>query len=254
MDASLHSFAFYAVALPAVFLLGLSKGGFAGIGLLSLPLIALVIPPLQAASVMLPILIVQDMVGVYAYRRSWDGWNLMILVPGAIVGILAAYLLAAEVSEAGVEFVLGIISVLFAARQLFILAGGRAAPAHRPGSLFGFLCGIGSGFTSMIAHAGAPPFQMFLIPQKLPRDVFVGTGIIFFAAVNLIKVPPFIALGQITHETLVASATLIPFAIISTWIGIWLVRRVSADRFYKIIYTLLLLVGIQLIWNGWTGL
>ncbi len=255
MESSLlTSPAFFAVAFPAVFFLGLAKGGFSGIGLLSLPLLVLVMPPLQAATIMLPILLVQDVVSVWAYRRTWSGRNLAVLLPGAIVGILLAYLLAAKVSEAAVELALGAISILFAIRQLVLLAGGNVAPAQRPPTWFGFLCGVGSGFTSLIAHAGAPPFQMYVIPQRLARDVFVGTSVVFFATVNLIKVPPFIALGQFTQENMLAAAALVPFAILSTWIGIWLVRRVSGKRFYAIIYVLLLLVGVQLVWNGWGAL
>ena len=102
----------------------------------------------------------------------------------------------------------------------------------------------------MIAHAGGPPFQIYLIPQRLPRDLFVGTGVVFFALVNLIKVPPYIALGQLTRDNLMTSAVLFPLAIASTWAGVWLVRRVSGERFYDIVYVLLLLLGGKLVWDG----
>jgi uncharacterized membrane protein YfcA len=114
------------------------------------------------------------------------------------------------------------------------------------GSLWGFLC----GFTSMIAHAGGPPFQIYVMPQKLSPAVFVGTGAIFFAALNWVKVIPFIALGQFSPQNLLASAALLPVAIAATFAGVWLVRRVPAERFYGIIYWLLLLVGAKLVWDG----
>ncbi len=102
----------------------------------------------------------------------------------------------------------------------------------------------------MIAHAGGPPFQIYVIPQRLPRDIFVGTGVMFFAAVNLIKVPPYLALGQFSRENLLTSAVLFPLAVASTLAGVWLVRRVAAERFYDIVYGLLLLLGVKLVIDG----
>jgi uncharacterized protein len=242
---------FYAAAVPAVILLGLSKGGFAGLGVLGMPLMALTIPPVQAAAITLPILMVQDAVSVWAYRRCWDRTNLKIMLPGAVAGIAAAYLLASRVPDAAVALVLGVISIVFGLRRFLARGGGTqpvpAAALNRPA---GWFWGALAGFTSMIAHAGGPPFQIYLIPQRLPRDLFVGTGVVFFALVNLIKVPPYIALGQFTRDNLATSAVLFPLAIASTWAGVWLVRRVSGERFYDIVYVLLLLLGGKLVWDG----
>ena len=102
----------------------------------------------------------------------------------------------------------------------------------------------------MIAHAGGPPFQVYVLPQRLARDVFVGTGAVLFAAINWVKVPPYVALGQFTRENLLTSAALFPLAILSTWLGVLLVRRVSGERFYTAIYILLILVGLKLIWQA----
>ncbi len=241
--------AFFAAMVPAVILMGLSKGGFSGLGLLSLPLMALVVSPVTAAAIMLPLLIAQDVVTVWSYRREFDRRNLMTLAPGALIGVLAGYLLAAKVSDAAVGLAVGVISIGFALRRL--LSGGQAERRVRRaswsgGSLWGFIC----GFTSMIAHAGGPPFQIYVMPQKLPPAVFVGTGAIFFAAINWVKVLPYLALGQFSPQNLLASAALLPVAIAATFAGVWLVRRVPAERFYGIIYWLLLLVGARLIWDG----
>ncbi len=245
---------FYAVAIPSVVILGLSKGGFAGAGLLSLPLMALVVPPLQAASILLPILLVQDVVSVWAYRRTWDAWNLSVLLPAAAIGILAGYLLAARVPTAGVELTLGLFSILFGIHQLLARLGASVAPPARPGIVLGWVCGMVSGFASMIAHAGSPPFQFYVLPQRLARDVFVGTSVLFFAAVNLMKVVPFMALGQFTRGNMIAAATLMPVAVASTWAGVLLVRRSSGPRFFAIISGLLVLVGVKLTWDGYFGL
>jgi uncharacterized protein len=241
---------FYLVAIPAVVILGLGKGGFAGIGMVALPLMALAMPPLQAASIMMPILLIQDAISAWAYRKDWDGRNLAILVPPAAVGVLLAYLLASRVSVAAIELAVGLITIIFAANQLLALRGAMPLPVKRPGRLLGLLAGAGSGFTSMLAHAGAPPFQVYVIPQRLPRDVFVGTSVIFFSAVNLMKIGPFIALGEVTAANMLAAAGLIPLAIASTWLGVYLVRRTSGPLFFLIIYVLMLLIGVRLMLRG----
>ena len=240
---------FYLAATPAVLLIGLSKGGFAGLGLLSLPLLALVVSPVQGAAIMLPILIAQDVVTVWAYRRAWDSRNLAILLPGAALGIGLGYLLASRVSDAAVALAVGVISIAFAMRRL--VAERRGAPAPmRPGVVSGLFWGVVCGFTSMIAHAGGPPFQVYVLPQRLARDIFVGTGAVLFAAINWIKLPPYVALGQFTRENLLTSAALFPLAVLATWLGVLLVRRISGERFYTAIYILLILVGLKLVWQG----
>lgn len=238
---------FYAVAIPAVIVVGLSKGGFAGISALSLPLLALQISPLRGAAIMLPILMVQDVVSVWAYWRKWDWANLKVLFPGALVGIAAGYFLAAYVSDAAFKLALGIISLAFGARYLLLTIPAVPKPAHPQA---GLLWGAMSGFTSMIANTGAPPFQIYVMPQRLPQKVFIGTMIFFFAVVNWVKLPPFIALGLFTRETLLTSFVLFPLAIAATWAGVLLVRRVPADPFYRIVYGLMVLLGAKLIWDG----
>lgn len=241
--------AFFAAMVPAVILMGLSKGGFSGLGLLALPLMALVVSPVTAAAIMLPLLMAQDVVTVWSYRRDFDKRNLATLAPGALLGVLAGYLLAAKVSDAAVGLAVGVISIGFALRRM--LAGKSGTPVVRQaswgaGSFWGIVC----GFTSMIAHAGGPPFQIYVMPQKLPPAVFVGTGAIFFAAINIVKVVPYFALGQFSPQNLAASAALLPVAVAATFAGVWLVRRVPAERFYGIIYWLLLLVGARLVFVG----
>lgn len=238
---------FYAAAVPAVFVLGLAKGGFAGLGLLSLPLMALVASPVQSAAIMLPILIVQDAVSVISYWRQWDRRNLAMMLPGAMAGIFLGYRFAADVPESAVQLAIGVISVAFGLRHLLV---STDVPPTAPGWLRGLFWGGVSGFTSMISQAGGPPFQIYVMPQQLPRDVFVGTGVLFFAIVNWIKVPPFLALGQFTTENLSTSLALIPLAIASTWTGVLLVRRVSGKRLYTIVYGLLVLLGAKLCFEG----
>jgi uncharacterized protein len=241
---------FYAAAVPAVILLGLAKGGFSGLGMLSMPLIALVVSPVQAAAIVLPILMVQDLVSIWAYRRSWDRRNVLILVTGATLGIAAGYFLAAEVSDGAVRLALGLTCIVFALRRLVLERSGQSPAPAKADVPRGVFWGSLMGFTSMIAHAGGPPFQIYVMPQRLPRDVFVGTGAILFALINWLKVPPYIALGQFTSENMATAFALFPVAIASTWAGVLLVRRFSAEKFYTFVYALLVLVGLKLTWDG----
>jgi uncharacterized protein len=240
---------FYLVAIPAVVVLGLSKGGFTGLSSLAMPMLSLTISPVRAAAIILPVLIVQDWVSVWAFRRDFSAPNLMVLIPSSMIGIAAGWLLAARVSEDAVKLAVGVISVAFV---LYMIARDRFGleAVAKPGARGGVLWGSVAGFTSFISHAGGPPFQVYVMPQNLKPRVFAGTATMFFAAVNLIKVPPFFLLGQFSRQNLAASAGLIPVAILSTFAGVWLVRRVSADRFYAIILIITFAVGAKLIWDA----
>lgn len=243
---------FYLVAVAAAIILGLAKGGFAGIGLLGVPLMALAVPPMQAAAIILPILLVQDVVSIWAFRRSWDRRTLAIMVPGAALGIAGGYALAAFVSAAAVELAVGIAAIAFALYRLW--ADRKGVPASSGKPVWGVVFGAISGFTSQIAHAGGPPFQIYVLPKRLPRDTFIGTSAIFFGIVNWMKVPAYMALGQFTRTNLLTAAALLPVAIAATWAGVLLVRRVNEERFYAVIYCLLVMVGGKLVWDGGAAL
>ena len=240
---------FWALAIPAVILLGLAKGGFAGMGALSLPMLALVTDPVRAAAIMLPLLIAQDVVGVWAFRRSVDWFVLGWMLPGAVIGIVLGYVFAASVSPDAVMAAVGAISIVFGAYRLWIERHSLPEAKNSPGWV-GSIAGVAAGFTSQIAHAGGPPFQLWVLPRRLARDVLVGTTAIFFAAVNWIKVPAYLALGQFTRDNLMLAAALMPIAILSTISGVWLVRRVSPERFYTAIYWLMIVVGVKLVWDA----
>lgn len=242
---------FFAAVIPATILVGLSKGGFAGLSILAQPLLAMALSPVKAAAILLPVLIVQDVVSLWVYWGRWDRRHLSATLPAAIVGIVIGTLFAARVPDAAMALAIGLISVVEALRRLL-------SPAIRPLSgrwarLAGPVWGGLAGMTSMIANAGGPPFQIYLLRQRLGRDAFVATGVAFFAAVNWIKLPFFLALGQVNADNLATSATLVPVAVAATWVGVLLVRRVPVERFYRIIYGLLLLVGCKLVFSALAG-
>jgi hypothetical protein len=189
-------------------------------------------------------------VGVAAFRKSWDGRVLAILLPGAIIGVALGYLLAAEVSSDAILAALGAVSILFGAHRLWIERAGRMVTPSSSSPWVGSLFGIATGFTSQIAHAGGPPFQMWVMPRRLPRDVFIGTSAIFFAVLNWIKVPAYLALGQFTKANALATALLLPIAILASLAGVRLVRKVPMERFYVIIYSLMIVAGGKLLLDG----
>nr|WP_272490846.1 sulfite exporter TauE/SafE family protein [Mesobacterium pallidum] len=235
----------------AVTILGLSKGGFAGIGMVSTPLVALVIDPITAVGLMLPIMLVQDGVAIWLYRQSFDASLLKVLIPGGALGVGLAYLLASSVPPYTVKAVLGVISVSFALWQLAQARRGRPLVALRArgaaDAALGVAAGAASGFTSAIAHAGPPPFQVYVMPRGLTKEVYVGTSVMFFACVNLMKLPSFGALGLFSAESLKVSAVFIPLAVVASWAGARLVRVVNPDTFRTLITLILLGIGCVLL-------
>jgi uncharacterized membrane protein YfcA len=204
------------------------------------------LPPVRAAAIVLPVLIVQDWVSVWAFRRDFSPRNLLILIPPSMIGVAVGWLLAARVSEDAVRFAVGVISIVFVFSMLVRDRLGFA-PVETPRVASGLLWGSLAGFTSFISHAGGPPFQVYVMPQNLKPRVFAGTATMFFAAVNVLKIPPYFLLGQFSRDDLTVSACLFPLAVLSTFAGVWLVRRVAPDRFYAIVLLLTFLIGVKLI-------
>jgi uncharacterized protein len=238
---------FYLLAIPAITALGLGKGGFAGVGMISTPLLALTMPPLQAAAILLPILLIQDVISCWVYRHEWSAWNLKTLTPGAVIGVGAAWGFAAYVPNAFVEIAVGITGVCFA---LYTWFGKVPGHPQRPSVPVAMFWGSLAGFTSTIIQVGAPPYQVHILPQRLDKLTLIGTTIIFFAMVNVMKLVPYVALGQFSTRTLATSLVLLPFAIATNFLGLWLARRTPTELFYRIAYVLMFLISLGLIWQG----
>ena len=243
---------FYVVAIPAVMFLGLSKGGFSSVGMVATPLVAIVMGPLEAAALLLPIILIQDAVSVWVYRRAWDPWNLKVMIPGCVIGVGAAWLLAAYVSDGVIRLVVGLIALGLVSYTYFRqwLPGETA----RPRAAHGVFWGAMSGFTTTLIQIGAPPYYAFVLPQRLEKMIYVGTTIMFFAAANAMKVVPYFALGQFSTSGFATSLVLFPLAIASNYVGIWLVRVTPENIFYQITNVLVLLIGLELTRQGVTGL
>jgi len=240
---------FYIFAVPAVVCLGLSKGGFAGLGMVATPLLALIMPPLQAAAILLPLLLIQDALSAFVYRKQWDAWNLKVMLPGAVIGMGIAWLLVAHVSDGAIRLLVGVIALVFSANSWLRRNRPVEAP-KRPSAALGWFWGGMSSFTSALIHVGAPPYFAFVLPQRLEKMVYVSTTVWFFAVVNWLKVVPYFALGQFSTNGLATSVVLIPLAVVANMLGIWLVRRINEKAFYKITYALVFILGAELTRQG----
>lgn len=249
---------FYAVAIPAVALVGLSKGGLGGaFALIGVPLLAIAVPPMQAAAIFLPILLVMDAVALWAWRRHNNRATLFVMLPGAIIGIIFGWATSTLVSPNAMRLVLGGISLIFALRY-FIESyaardGGEKPPApERP--IAGSFCGALAGYSSFVAHAGGPPFQVYTLPLKLDPKTYTGMSTRFFAILNAIKVIPYFALGELDSTNLSLSAVLLPVALVSTLIGAKVVHYMKPKIFYPLMYGMVLIAGAKLFYDGGTGL
>jgi hypothetical protein len=238
---------FYAVAIPAVIFLGLAKGGFSGVSMAATPLLALYLPPLEAAALLLPIVICQDAISVNVYWRELSVWNLKVLLPGAVLGLALAWLFASHVSDDAIRILIGFTALAFVASVL--LRTGHAMP-KKSTVLGGVFWGALSGFTSFASQGGGPPFQVFTLPQKLPKMVFVGTTTVFFAAINVLKIVPYFMLAQFSAKNLSTSLALLPIAVAANFAGIWMVKTVPTEHFYRITYILLFILGCVLLGQG----
>ncbi len=247
-------FMFFAAAIPAVVLVGLSKGGFGGaFALMGVPLLALVVDPLQAAAIFLPILIVMDIVALWAWRGYNDKRTLMMMLPGGLLGIGLGWATSAYVSPNALKFVIAVSTIVFAARYFYQVYGPRTAgeeapKVHRPAAATAW--GTLSGYASFVAHAGGPPFQIYTLPLKLDPKSYTGASVRFFALVNAIKLIPYFALGALDTENLVASATLFPVALVATMAGAWIIRHLRTEVFYPLTYGLALVTGLKLLWDS----
>jgi uncharacterized membrane protein YfcA len=244
---------FYAAAVPAVVLAGIAKGGFGAGVAMAVPLMSLTVAPPQAAAIMLPILVAMDVMGVGIYRRTWHKANMRIVLPAALVGIAVGTATFRYTDATFTRLLIGAIALVFTLNW-WLKRRAAPAPAAPLSALKGGFWGTLSGFTSFVAHAGGPPLNVYLLPQNLEKRLYVGTTVVFFFVVNIVKLFPYAWLGQFDSTNLTTSAVLLPLVPLGIGLGLWLQKRVSDKLFYALCYGLLALTGAKLIWDGVAGL
>jgi uncharacterized membrane protein YfcA len=238
---------FWAPALIAAMVVGMGKGGMPVVGMLGVPILSLAVSPVTAAGLLLPVYVLSDMFGLYAYRHAFDRRVLAILGVGVTIGVGLGWATAKITPEWAVTTLVGAIGVVFAIRLL--VQRGDVAPREAkiaPGLFWGTL----TGFTSFVSHSGAPPYQVYVRPLGLQKMVYAGTNTILFTYVNAIKLIPYWALGQFTPTNLKVAFTLMPAAAIAVFLGVKLVKIVPEKLFFRLITWSLLAVSVKLIWDG----
>ncbi len=229
----------------AAFCIGLSKGGLPGVGMIAVPLMALTMSPIKAAALVLPIFILSDIVAVYLYRHNFDRANLRILIPACLLGVGLGWLTASTVSDDWVALMIGLLGVGFCLNVW--LRPYKDQSGKPPRRVSGLFWGTLSGFTSFVAHAGAPPYQIYTLPQKMPRLVFAGTTTILFASVNLAKIVPYAMIEPFTTDMIKTSLIFLPVALAGTLFGKLGVQKLSDRWFYRLVQIALFLICIELI-------
>ncbi len=242
---------FWLAAIIAAIAVGLSKGGLPVVGMLAVPILALKMNAVAAAGLLLPIFIISDGFGLVAYRKAFSLPNLKILIPTTTIGVFLGWTTANITSERWVTALIGAIGLIFALNLLIRRDAG--GPEQKPNWGKGLFWGVLTGFTSFISHAGAPPYQVFVQPQRLDKLIFAGTSTILFAYVNAIKLPAYWSLGQVNFGSLKITAILAVPAIVSVFLGLKLVKIIPQELFYKFITWALLLVSLRLLWQAWAG-
>ena len=239
---------FYAVAIPAVFLLGISKSGFgAGFGSLAVPIIALAVTVPQAAAILMPVLLLMDLLGMAAFRKNFDIKLLKFLVPCGLVGTVVGALLFRALDAKLVAGIVGIFTLMFLAQRLLFPPKPDSAP---PPKWLGGILAVTSGFTSFIAHAGGPPLSAYVIPLRLSPIHFTATMAFFFFVINLSKWIPYAWLGLLDTRNMATSLVLLPIAPVGVWIGVRMARSINPVLFYRLLYLGMLLAGCKLVWDG----
>lgn len=242
----------FLTAVIAAAVIGVSKGGFGGVGtVIAVPIMSLASSPATALGVLLPVLMLADLISVTSHWKSFDKRAVWQAVPGALVGVAAGTWLLASIDGAPIKVTIGVLSIAFALHSLWRTRGGQSSAAGPLGAphlapWFGLACGI----TSTLAHSGGPPIHMHYLARGFSPVAFVATSGVFMALVNLLKLGPYVWIGTVNLESLAFSLKLVPFVAAAAFGGVWMARRISRKGFSVVINLLMLVVGAKLLLDG----
>lgn len=237
---------FWAAAIFAALVVGMGKGGLPVVAMLSVPVLSLVMDPMLGAALILPVYIISDIYGIWLYRHAYAARIIAIFVPASLIGIAAGWLFAERTDPDFVRAMIGLIGLGFLAQRFYArsFGGAEARGADVPRGVF---WGAIAGFTSFVSHAGGPPYQVYVLPQRLAKMTFAGTSTITFACINLMKLPPYIALDLLNLGDMRAVLLLAPVAVFGAWSGHRLTQILPERLFFGFVYAALLLISLELI-------
>ena len=239
---------FFFTVIPAIVLYGIAKSGLGGsMTLISIPLMTIVMPLNQALGVILPILIFSDVIATYKYRKEFELETLKVMVPFAALGIIIGSFTFSFFSEELLKFLIGLMGFMFAGHY-FIFKTNKDNQSKK-NFIKGGICSTIAGFTSFCVHAGGTPVSIYLLPLRMKKEIYIGTRIIFFTFLNLIKLPFYINQSMTNIDTFKQSITLFPIALLGILIGYRLIKIINEKLFYNIIYALIFLSSSKLIFN-----
>jgi uncharacterized protein len=243
---------FWTFAIIATLLVGASKGGLPGVGVLGVPVLAQVTSPVVAAGLLLPLLIVSDWYGIWMYRKNFNLRLIKLMVATGCIGLLVGWAMAHVTNDAVVKLIVGIIG-LFYFVDAILKRNREVVPASEsiPRATF---WGSIAGFTSFVAHAGGPPYQMYVLPLKLDKMTYAGTTTIVFAIINFLKLPPYFILGQINLVSLEICAWLAPVSLLGAFVGYRLTTTLSEKLFFRLVEAALVLLSVKLLYDGISAL
>lgn len=237
--------------LLGAFFIGLSKAGFAtGLGMLTTPLVATAMPARQAIGIVLPLLCAADALTMGLYWKRWDAAAVRWPLAGAVIGIGVGMLFVNRVSNRTLSVAIGVVGLVMVA-LLAIRARWYPDHSYTPRVIDSVLVGVVCGVSSTIAHAAGPIFALFLLAQRMSKDAFIATNAVFFAVNNLLKVPPYVASGLITAQTLRLDLRLLPMIPVGIVAG-WAISRLLPQRHFDwLVQLLLALTSLQLVAAAW---
>jgi uncharacterized membrane protein YfcA len=257
IEPGIPPFVFWTFIGLAIIIQGISKSGFAGgVGILTIPMMMLVMPVDRVVACLLPLLIFLDLNAIYHHRLNKVWRRIFEVYVPACFGILIGSAIWWWIGREGVEsyalhikrFV-GVIAILF---SFYIFSKERAMSwaAHlTAGRKTACLVGVIAGITSTIAHAAGPIVSFYMFAQGMGKSLFVGTTAWTFTLINLTKLPFYVAIGLITSEVLLFDLVLIWLIPIGSFLGMWMHDRVSERVFNQVIMVFVFLAGFQLVTN-----
>jgi hypothetical protein len=244
---------FFALAVPAVLLAGVSKGGFgSGAAFAATPILALVIDPALSVGLMLPLLMLIDVATLRPYWKRWSWPHARRLIVGSLPGVALGVLFWQIANADVLRFLIGAIALGFVAFQIARGRGWLTVRARGDAPVLGLVAGALSGFTSFISHAGGPPAAVYLLSQGLSKTQYQATTVLTFFTVNLLKAPPYAFLGIFSTDTLRAGLYLAPVALLGAWLGVKAHWLIPERAYFAVTYTLLTLTGAKLIFDALT--